>query len=114
MRYLHGLTVNRSSTSTGVEHVFSQRRHLLHFTRNRLSPSSSRAVLCRGIWLQCNLVGRGLSLTLMTRGSYRPSRYRTVLLVYQSPTAGSTVYTVPPRGRCPLTDPRCHPSRRMA
>jgi hypothetical protein len=38
------------ATSTAVERVFSQGRHLLHFTRNRLSPSSIRAYLCLGSW----------------------------------------------------------------
>ncbi|KIK75955.1 hypothetical protein PAXRUDRAFT_457445 [Paxillus rubicundulus Ve08.2h10] len=33
MRYLHGLIVTRSATSTGVEHIFSQGRDLLHFLR---------------------------------------------------------------------------------
>ncbi|KAG0703581.1 hypothetical protein DFH29DRAFT_803320, partial [Suillus ampliporus] len=33
-----------------------QGRHLLHFTRNRLSPSSTRAFLCLGSWLRCDLV----------------------------------------------------------
>ncbi|KAG2128389.1 hypothetical protein BD769DRAFT_1457161, partial [Suillus cothurnatus] len=44
-----------TSTSTAVEHVFSQGRHLLHFTRNRLCPSSivHSSVLAHGsavIW----------------------------------------------------------------
>ncbi|KAG2159349.1 uncharacterized protein EDB93DRAFT_1052088, partial [Suillus bovinus] len=39
-----------------VEHVFSQGWHLLRFTRNRLSPSSTRAFLCLGSWLHCGLV----------------------------------------------------------
>ncbi|KAG1750787.1 hypothetical protein EDB19DRAFT_1628771, partial [Suillus lakei] len=41
---------------SSVEHVFSQGRHLLHFTRNRLSPSSTRAFLCLGSWLRCDLL----------------------------------------------------------
>ncbi|KAG1744786.1 hypothetical protein EDB19DRAFT_1906503 [Suillus lakei] len=40
------------ATSTAVERVFSQGRHLLHFTRN---PSSTRAFLCLGSWLRCDL-----------------------------------------------------------
>ncbi|KIJ12593.1 hypothetical protein PAXINDRAFT_117928 [Paxillus involutus ATCC 200175] len=44
-----------SSTSTAVERGFSQGRHLLHFTRNRLSPSSTRTLLCLGSWLRCDL-----------------------------------------------------------
>lgn len=44
------------ATSTAVERVFSQGRHLLHFTRNRLSPSSTRAFLCLGSWLRCDLL----------------------------------------------------------
>jgi hypothetical protein len=43
------------ATSTAVERVFSQGRHLLHFTRSRLSPSSTRAFLCLGSWLRCDL-----------------------------------------------------------
>ncbi|KAG2062665.1 hypothetical protein BDR04DRAFT_878755 [Suillus decipiens] len=31
-------------------------RHLLHFTRNSLSPSSTCAFLCLGSWLCCDLV----------------------------------------------------------
>lgn len=38
------------ATSTAVERVFSQGRHLLHFTRNRLSPLSICAHLCLGSW----------------------------------------------------------------
>lgn len=38
------------ATSTAVERVFSQGRHLLHHTRNRLSPASIRAHLCLGSW----------------------------------------------------------------
>jgi hypothetical protein len=33
-----------------VERVFSRGRHLLHFTRNRLSASSLQAHLCLGSW----------------------------------------------------------------
>lgn len=43
-------------TSTAVERVFSQGRHLLHFTRNRLSPSTIRAYLCLGSWARHGLV----------------------------------------------------------
>ncbi|KAG1865285.1 hypothetical protein F4604DRAFT_1956882 [Suillus subluteus] len=45
-----------NATSTAVERVFSQGRHLPHFTRNHLSPSSTRAFLCLGSWLRCDLV----------------------------------------------------------
>ncbi|KAG1748947.1 uncharacterized protein EDB91DRAFT_1244750 [Suillus paluster] len=38
------------ATSTVVERVFSQGRHLIYFTQNRLSPSSTRAFLCLGSW----------------------------------------------------------------
>ena len=38
------------ATSTAVKRVFSQGQQLLHFTRNRLSPSSIRATLCFGDW----------------------------------------------------------------
>lgn len=38
------------ATSTAVERVFSQGRHLLHFSRNRLMPKSIRALLCLGSW----------------------------------------------------------------
>ncbi|KIK79307.1 hypothetical protein PAXRUDRAFT_161612, partial [Paxillus rubicundulus Ve08.2h10] len=41
---------------TAVECVLSQGRQLLQFTRNRLSPSSTRALRCLGSWLQCDLV----------------------------------------------------------
>ncbi|KAG9315415.1 hypothetical protein JVU11DRAFT_4568 [Chiua virens] len=44
------------TTSTAVEQVFSQGRHLLHFTRNRLSPSAIRAYLCLGAWARCDLL----------------------------------------------------------
>ncbi|KIK90826.1 hypothetical protein PAXRUDRAFT_78511, partial [Paxillus rubicundulus Ve08.2h10] len=43
-------------TSAAVERVFSQGRHLFHFTRNRLSPSSTRGLLCLGSWSRCGLV----------------------------------------------------------
>ncbi|KAJ7151170.1 hypothetical protein C8R46DRAFT_842119, partial [Mycena filopes] len=44
------------ATSTAVERAFSMGRHLLHFTRNRLSPSSIRAFLCLGDWGRRNLL----------------------------------------------------------
>ncbi|KIJ16012.1 hypothetical protein PAXINDRAFT_76146, partial [Paxillus involutus ATCC 200175] len=45
--------------STAVERVFSQGRHLLHFTPNRLLHSSTRALLCHASsWLRCDLVVR--------------------------------------------------------
>ncbi|KAG2062710.1 hypothetical protein BDR04DRAFT_948920, partial [Suillus decipiens] len=44
------------ATSTAVERVFSQGRHPLHFTRNHLSPLSTRAFLYLGSWLCCDLV----------------------------------------------------------
>jgi len=44
------------ATSTSVERVFSQGRHLLPFARNSLSPSSIRAFLCFGSWSRCGLV----------------------------------------------------------
>ncbi|KAG1725463.1 hypothetical protein EDB19DRAFT_1833791 [Suillus lakei] len=44
------------ATSTAVERVSSQGRHLLHYTRNCLSPSSTRAFLCLGSWLCCDLL----------------------------------------------------------
>jgi len=44
------------ATSTAVERVFSQGRHLLPFTRNSLSPSSIQAFLCLGSWARCGLV----------------------------------------------------------
>ena len=46
----------RLATSTAVERVFSQGRHLLPFTRNRLSGHSIRALLCLGDWSRKNLV----------------------------------------------------------
>lgn len=45
-----------SATSTAVECVFSQGRQLLHFARNRLSPSSIRAIMCFGAWSRKDLV----------------------------------------------------------
>ncbi|KAG2156813.1 uncharacterized protein EDB93DRAFT_1056013, partial [Suillus bovinus] len=42
----HNLCVTHHSYL--VEHVFSQGWHLLCFTRNLLSPSSTRAFLCLG------------------------------------------------------------------
>jgi hypothetical protein len=39
-----------------VEHVFSQGQQLLHFTQNRLSPSSIRAIMCFGAWSCKDLV----------------------------------------------------------
>lgn len=45
------------ATSTAVlERVFSQGRQLLHFTHNRLSPSTIRAYLCLGAWGRCDLL----------------------------------------------------------
>ena len=44
------------ATSTIVERVFSQGRHVLHFTQNRLSPSVIRAHLCLGSWARHGLV----------------------------------------------------------
>jgi hypothetical protein len=44
------------ATSTAVERVFSKGRHLLPFTRNRLSPSSICAYLCLGLWACQGLV----------------------------------------------------------
>jgi len=42
--------------STSVERVFSKGRHLLHFTRSRLSPSSIRSYLCLGSWASQGLL----------------------------------------------------------
>jgi hypothetical protein len=42
--------------STAVEHVFSQGRHILHFTWNRLSPSAICTYLCLGSWACDGLV----------------------------------------------------------
>ncbi|EGN99645.1 hypothetical protein SERLA73DRAFT_38945, partial [Serpula lacrymans var. lacrymans S7.3] len=56
---LHRMALNYLSipaTSTAVERIFSQGQQLLHFTRNRLSPSSTRAFLCLGSWLRCELI----------------------------------------------------------
>jgi hypothetical protein len=44
------------ASSTAVERVFSQGRHLLSFSRNGLSPSSIRAFLCFGSWARCGLI----------------------------------------------------------
>lgn len=45
-----------SATSTAAERVFSQGRHLLSFTRNRLSGRSIRAYLCLGSWSKADLI----------------------------------------------------------
>ena len=44
------------ATSTAVERLFSQGRQLLHFTRNRLSPSMIRSFLCFGDWGRKDIV----------------------------------------------------------
>lgn len=44
------------ATSTPVERLFSQGRHLLVFTRNRLSGDSIRKFLCLGGWSKRDLV----------------------------------------------------------
>jgi hypothetical protein len=44
------------ATSTGVERIFSQGRHLLHFTRNRLAPHSICAHLCLGSWARHDML----------------------------------------------------------
>jgi hypothetical protein len=44
------------ATSTAVERVFSRGRHLLVFTRNRLSTTSIRKLLCFGSCCQKDLV----------------------------------------------------------
>jgi hAT family protein len=45
-----------TATSTAVERVFSQGRHLLYFTRNRLTPRSIRAHLCLGSWARHDML----------------------------------------------------------
>ncbi len=42
-----------------MERVFSQGRQLLHFTRNRLAPSSIRAYMCLGSWSKHDLLSLG-------------------------------------------------------
>ena len=44
------------ATSTAVEHVFSQDRHLLHFTCNHFLPCSVQAMICFGDWSRKDLV----------------------------------------------------------
>jgi hypothetical protein len=44
------------ATSTAVERVFSQGRQLLSYTRNCLSPSTIRSILCFGNWSRKDLV----------------------------------------------------------
>ncbi|EIM80532.1 uncharacterized protein STEHIDRAFT_67813, partial [Stereum hirsutum FP-91666 SS1] len=44
------------ATSTAVERVFSQGRHLLHFTRSRLSGKSIRVFMCLGAWNRADLI----------------------------------------------------------
>ncbi|KAG1721515.1 hypothetical protein EDB19DRAFT_1640195, partial [Suillus lakei] len=36
--------------------IFTHRDTQENFTRNRLSPSSTRAFLCFGSWLRCDLL----------------------------------------------------------
>jgi len=58
--HLHRMALDYLSipaTSTAVERVFSHGRHILPFTRNRLSASTIRAYLCLGSWCSKNLVG---------------------------------------------------------
>ena len=43
-------------TLTAVKHVFSQGRHILHFTQNRLSPSAICTYLCLGSWAHHGLI----------------------------------------------------------
>jgi hypothetical protein len=45
------------ATSTAVERVFSRGRHVLPFTRNRLSASTIRAYMCLGSWCSKGVVG---------------------------------------------------------
>lgn len=52
----YSILTSAVATSTAVERVFSQGRHILHFTRNRLSPSAIRAYLCLGSWARHGLV----------------------------------------------------------
>ena len=44
------------ATSTAVERIFSQGRHILPFTCNCLSSSSIQAYLCFGSWAHSGLV----------------------------------------------------------
>ena len=44
------------ATSTAVERVFSQGCQLLSYTRNRMSPSTIRSILCFGNWSRKDLV----------------------------------------------------------
>jgi hAT family C-terminal dimerisation region len=56
---LHRMAFNYLSipaTSTEVERLFSQGHLILHFTRNRLSPSSFHAFLCVGSWAWRDMV----------------------------------------------------------
>jgi hypothetical protein len=48
--------LSRSATLTVVECVFSQGWQLLHFTRNRLTPSTICAFLCLGAWGRSDLL----------------------------------------------------------
>ncbi|KAJ7488456.1 hypothetical protein B0H11DRAFT_1720448 [Mycena galericulata] len=42
--------MHTEATSVAVERVFSLGRRLLHFTRNRMSATSFRRLLCLGSW----------------------------------------------------------------
>lgn len=65
------MTFTILATSTSVERVFSQGRHLLPFTRNSLSSSSIRAFLCFGSWSRCSLVVFGDVLAAMSETSWK-------------------------------------------
>ena len=50
------MLISPLATSTAVERVFSQGRHILPFTRNRLTGSAFRAHLCLGSWFRSGLI----------------------------------------------------------
>ena len=45
-----------TATSIDVERLFSRGRLLLSHVHSRLSAQSTRALLCLGMWSNCNLV----------------------------------------------------------
>ena len=70
------LTTLSTATSTAVERVFFQGRHLLSHTRNRLSGSSIRAHLCLGSWARNDLTQMS-DLIAAVKGDDKKKRKRT-------------------------------------
>jgi hypothetical protein len=54
--HCHHTNFHILATSTAVERVFSQGRQMLHFTRNCMSGTAIRNLLCLGSWCRNDLV----------------------------------------------------------